>query len=158
MRSIMKSRRKPIFGTLKPPGWNRPRAAWHACEFSTLWGAALTVAQMEHLAGLCDREVLWKICDRIYHGRSPWQQLMAIMRSRARRRYERGELVREERIAFAIWCGDDRRQLPGFVRPQDKASAAEPCDRKRADTTKGTPYQPAPRAGGNFKSTYAFTT
>lgn len=142
----MTQRRKPAFGTLRPPGWNRPRVSpvstvtwhvYHVCSFHTLWHAAMTIGEMERLAGLCDREVLWKLCDRIYHGQSPWQNLMQILKRRALLRYERGELTHEERIAYAIWCGEDRH-LPGFVRPpQDKASASEPEHGSVPVTTKG---------------------
>lgn len=107
-------RRKPAFGTLRntnPQPWVR-----HLVEFGYLWSLTLNVTQMEHLAGVCDREGLWKACDQVFRGQSPWQRMMEILRSRARRRYLRGELLKEEAIACKIWCGEDR-QLPGFVRP-----------------------------------------
>lgn len=117
-------RRKPAFGSLRntnPQPWVR-----HVVEFGYLWSLTLTVTQMEHLAGVCDRESLWKACDRVFHGHSPWQRMMEILRSRARRRYLRGELLSEERIALKIWAGEDR-QLPGFVRlPQDKLHPSKP--------------------------------
>ncbi len=126
-------RRKGAFGTLRntsPMPWVR-----HVVEFGQLWGAALTVGEMRNLAGVCDQKVLWKACDKIFHGQSPWQRMMELLRSRARRRYLRGELLREEEIASKIWFGADDLHLPGFVRPRTN----EPDYRSSAKGSAGMP-------------------
>lgn len=79
----------------------------HACDFLTLLSAAISLGEMERLAGVCDREITWRAASRALNCRvTQWEKFMLVLKRRIRLRYDRGELLAAERRALAKWCGE----------------------------------------------------
>src|SRR6266850_3603833 len=69
----------------------------HVCEFQTLTWAAMSIGDMEQLAGVVDREVLWSAARRAFKNPSlQYRKLMDCLRLRIAQRYHRGELLDAE--------------------------------------------------------------
>ena len=84
----------------------------HVCEFRTLTSAAISIGEMERLAGVCDRDILWRAAARaVRDPAEQWAKLMLVLKRRIRLRYDRGELLAAERRALAVWCGDVKGEV-----------------------------------------------
>ena len=79
----------------------------HVCDFLALTSAAMSICEMERLAGVCDHDALYSAAARaIRDPAEQWEKLMLVLKRRIRLRYERGELLAAERRTHALWCGE----------------------------------------------------
>jgi hypothetical protein len=86
----------------------------HVCSFHTLTWAAVSVGELEHLAGVVNRDALWRAAQRAFKNPSlQCRKLMDCIRGRIAQRYHRGELLDAERQAMAVWCGERASLLVG---------------------------------------------
>lgn len=84
----------------------------HLVSLHALIRSAANFEELEAMAGVCNRNILWCAVERcVRQPAQQWEKLLALLRRRIALRYERGELRAFERRAFDQWAGARRNRF-----------------------------------------------